>query len=72
MVCPYCQNEMTKGYIQCRDGVFWVSKQSLVAALSGLKKGAVKLSNSPDAPSSVSVAYLCRSCKKVIIDINNN
>ena len=72
MICPYCQNEMTQGYIQCRDGLFWVPEPFLVPALSGFKKGSVTLNNNPDSPFSASIAYLCRDCKKVIIDINNN
>lgn len=26
MKCPYCNEEMVKGYIQCRDGVDWTEK----------------------------------------------
>ena len=72
MMCPYCRGEMTKGYIQCRDGVYWTPDHAFVSALSGLKKGAVSLKNDPEHPSNTAVAYLCQSCKKVIIDINNN
>lgn len=69
MICPYCQGQMTKGYIQCRDGVCWTPSRALVSALSGLKKGAVSLRNDAEQPANTSVAYLCQSCKKVIIDI---
>lgn len=71
MTCPYCQGEMTKGYIQCRDGVYWTPERSLVPALSGLKKGAVALRNNSEypSPSNTAVAYFCKKCRKVIIDI---
>ena len=69
MICPYCQTEMVKGYIQCRDGVFWTPERALISALSGIKKGAVSLRNDPEHGNSTSVAYLCKNCKKVIIDV---
>ena len=75
MKCPYCGKEMDLGYIQCRDGVFWTPKKQLVAALSGLGKGAVALNNGAsdwnDGTSertSVVYAHRCAGCEKVIID----
>ena len=38
MKCPYCNEEMVKGYIQCRDGVDWTEKKQVIAALSALGK----------------------------------
>ena len=69
MICPYCQGEMTKGYIQCRDGVYWTPDRALVSALSGIKKGAVPLRNHPEYPSNTAIGYFCPKCRKVIIDI---
>jgi len=69
MTCPYCQSEMTKGYIQCRDGVYWTPDHALVSAFSGLKKGAVSLHNDPEYGNSTSVAYLCSRCKRVTIEL---
>ena len=43
MKCPYCEKEMTLGYIQCRDGVYWTLKKQLVASLSSLGKGSTCL-----------------------------
>lgn len=43
MICPYCSNEMRKGYIQCRDGVSWTPKKQWVSALSSFAKDAVAL-----------------------------
>jgi len=71
MICPYCGKEMTPGYIQCRDGVYWTPKKAFVPALSSLKKGAVSLQNHPEYPSSTSVAYLCKRCKRVIIELRH-
>ena len=69
MLCPYCQSEMTKGYIQCRDGVYWTPDRALVPALSGIKKGAVSLRNDPEYGNSTSAAHLCNKCRRVIIEI---
>ena len=38
MKCPYCNEEMVRGYIQCRDGVDWTEKKQVIAALSALGK----------------------------------
>ncbi|MDD6045302.1 MAG: PF20097 family protein [Clostridia bacterium] len=70
MICPYCGKEMLHGYIQSRDGVFWTEEKTLLSALSFFKRGATPLSNDPDLLSSAVVAYMCRSCKKVVIDFD--
>ena len=72
MICPYCGKEMTPGYIQCRDGVFWTPRKTYVAALSFAKKGAIRLSSQSSMFSSESIAYLCPDCQKIIIDILQN
>lgn len=68
MICPYCQNEMEEGYVQCRDGLHWTPKKQMVAALSGLGKGAVKIGD-PLAyiPNTTATAYHCEKCKFVMI-----
>lgn len=68
MLCPYCQNEMELGYIQCRDGVTWTPKKQLISSLSFLGKGAVSLENGAADNSTTVYAYKCADCKKVIID----
>ena len=45
MKCPYCNEEMVKGYIQCRDGLYWTEKKQFIAALSILGKGRTSLAN---------------------------
>lgn len=68
MICPYCQNEMAKGYIQCRDDIVWSPKKSLFPTFSFFNEGATQLYNDPDLLSNAVVAHICRDCKKVIID----
>ena len=67
MNCPYCGKEMTPGYIQCRDGVYWTPKKQLIAALSGFGRGYTPLENGDDGPTAV-LAHKCADCKKVVID----
>ena len=69
MKCPYCDNEMLRGYIQCRDGVNWTSKKHWVAALSAFGKDAIPLGKD-DGPmmNITAVAYNFEQCKKVIIE----
>lgn len=68
MKCPYCEKEMEKGYIQCRDGVHWTSKKVFAAALSEFGKDSLSLENGAGRNNSVVYAYKCDDCKKVIID----
>lgn len=69
MKCPYCDQEMTLGYIQSRDGVYWSSRKRFVAALPPLRSENIRL-GSEDGPMSGAAAevWLCRSCKKMVID----
>ena len=71
MKCPYCNEEMVKGYIQCRDGVDWTEKKQVIAALSALGKGRTSLANGAAEDNSAVYAYKCEKCKKVIIDYEN-
>ena len=68
MNCPYCQEEMALGYIQCRDGVTWTPRRQPVAALSILGRDSVRLSNGADSNARAVYAYRCAACQKVIID----
>ena len=68
MICPYCSNEMRKGYIQCRDGVSWTPKNQWVSALSSFAKDAVALGTDDKLmPNGTAIAYNCENCKRVII-----
>jgi len=68
MKCPYCNNEMELGYIQCRDGVTWTPKKQLIAALSILGKGSLSLTNGAADNSRMVYAHRCKNCQKIIID----
>jgi len=68
MKCPFCGEEMTLGYIQCRDGLNWTPKKQLVAALSVFGWGRIHLSNGADPGNRAVFAHNCKTCEKIIID----
>lgn len=72
MKCPYCNEEMQLGYIQCRDGVSWTPKKQLVPSLSFLGKNSFSLENGAADNSTAVYAYRCKACKKIIIDYSGN
>ncbi len=65
MNCPVCGNHMEKGFIQALRRIAWVKQQHKVSLLP--RDGEVLLGN--NAFSDVIIdAYICKACKKVIID----
>lgn len=71
MKCPYCDEEMQIGCIQCRDGVYWCEKKRPVAAVSIGGGRKIKLMddsyNGPFSGASTS-AWLCEKCRKIVIE----
>ena len=69
MICKICGKEMTKGYIQSRDGIFWDEKVRKVAALP-LSKSAIRISGDSTGPFSGSSveAYRCKECRIIVIE----
>lgn len=61
MKCPYCNNEMDKGYIQSRDDLYWTEKTRLLSALPPLRGEWTSIENP-------AVCYRCIECKKLVID----
>ena len=64
MNCPYCGKEMESGYLSSRSPVFWSEDVSgfpiptqQTAALLGKALGLLRPR-----------AYLCRVCRKVVVD----
>lgn len=70
MKCPYCNNEMQKGYVQCRDGLYWTPKKQSVSALAALAKGAVPIGNDDMLKrNKQAVAYKEPYIKKIIYNM---
>lgn len=73
MKCPYCNEEMEQGYIQCRGGVYWSNKKRAVSALPPVTGKSINLSEYNISLSGPYViAYNCSKCKKIIIDYGEN
>ena len=68
MKCPYCNIEMEKGYIQCRDGVTWTPKKQLLSSLSVLGKNSIQIANGASDDYKTVYAYNCHECKKIVIE----
>lgn len=67
MKCPYCSNEMEKGIIQSPQEIAWNSKKRIFAN-SDFNDDSVVLSRLSMLKGSAVITYLCRDCKKIIID----
>lgn len=71
MICPYCNSEMSPGSIDVYDTLSWSPKGES-------RKGATKMSIAPNGIilskyyllcAASKEAYCCKSCKKIIINI---
>jgi hypothetical protein len=71
MTCPYCGKEMEKGVIDSPHELSWKDKRYFFGRAE-FHKGSVVLSDLNYLKGSSVDAYLCRGCRKVIIDYNEN
>lgn len=67
MNCPCCGGELKKGFIQCRDGLYWTPKRQLVPALSVFGRGSVALKNGDGLSNNAAHALHCIGCGMVLI-----
>lgn len=67
MHCPYCHAEMEKGVVQSPHEISWQSKRRYFGR-AAFYDDAVVLSELNIMRGSAVEAWLCRDCKKVIID----
>ena len=76
MRCPYCDSEMELGLVQSPHEIAWLKGDTKHAfAIAAAHKDAIVLSplNIKNLITGCAVrAFLCRSCKKVIIDYSDN
>lgn len=71
MNCPYCGKEMEKGVIQSPHEISWKKKKSFFGRAM-FHEGSVVLSELSFMSGSAVIAYLCRDCKKIVIDYSEN
>ena len=69
MKCRNCNNEMTLGYIQCRDGICWAEKPSKIASIPELGKNTVRLGKRTVGvfKGTEVEAYHCEKCEEILI-----
>ena len=72
MKCPYCNIEMEQGFIQSPQEISWKKgeKRPLLGRAQ-FHEGSVILSELSFIKGSAVTAYLCRACRKVIIDYSD-
>ncbi len=69
MKCPYCGVEMELALIQSAQEICWIpGEDRKMFARAGFHEGAVVLSKLSFMKGSAVTAYLCRTCRKVVID----
>ena len=67
MLCPYCGEEMDKGFVQSARPIFWSVEKKKMFYLPSETKGDISIAKGGNG--CVKESYLCRKCKKIIIDI---
>lgn len=65
MKCPFCNQEMEVGFLESSHKFYFTSKAHYILTLPHLRDGDVELSGSFFPRHE---AFICRSCKKIIID----
>ncbi|MBQ8517976.1 MAG: hypothetical protein IJ455_00015 [Agathobacter sp.] len=71
MICPYCNDEMELGVIQSQHEINWSNKRRFLSS-SAINDDVVVLSEFSFLRGSVVEAYLCRKCRKVMIDFDDS
>ena len=69
MLCPYCRRPMEAGSLQDSNAIVWLPTTKHVAIGNAwAQDGAVTLAHGSFFKSNAVTAYLCRECKKILID----
>ena len=69
MKCPFCCGDMEKGLIQSPQELSWFpGEKRRFFGRASFHKGAVTLSEYSFTRGSAVTAYLCRECRKIVID----
>ena len=68
MKCPICNQEMEQGYIQTGQRIAWTKNIHKVSLLP--KPGEIMLENNVFKGSAFT-AFICKSCKKIVMDYSD-
>lgn len=65
--CPNCGQAMEPGYLSAGGGrIKWTQKKRSLSALAGDRE--IPIQNMSFTGKNSTVAYLCRSCRKIVVD----
>ncbi len=68
MKCPYCEREMTKGYIVTDGLCIAFRKEKFESAKVGKKEEGIQLAHKYAGAAFLENAYCCGGCKKMILE----
>lgn len=66
MKCPYCNEEMKRGYIQSASPIFWGEEKHKIFMVES-REGEFRLSEGV-LKGSFAIAFHCKTCKKIIMN----
>lgn len=78
MKCPYCGNEMELGNVCARGGggLYWLPEGKAIKFTVSNKKiedhGGIVLVNCNEVGMLEHSAYICHTCRKLLMDFDNN
>ena len=67
MKCPYCNETMEKGVIESSEPINFMKEVRFINRAKE-RKGEFNLSNPPFGGHAYVDVWLCRSCRKIVID----
>ena len=67
MICPYCNANMEKGYLQSSHQAIWSGKKKKICFLPD-EEGDIKVTKGI-WNGSFADAWVCRKCGKMIVDL---
>lgn len=67
MKCPFCNEEMLQGYLNCGTAIWSERKHKISTRPDGKEKYALHLEVPALSPHQIE-SYCCPKCKKLIID----
>ena len=68
MNCPYCSGVMEKGLIESSEPINFMKSARFVNRADE-KKGEINLATPPFGGRAIVDVWLCRRCRKIVIDI---
>lgn len=70
MLCPYCGEEIGKGFIQSSRMMLWSRKKKKMFFITNPSKGDITIADGING--AYKESFLCKNCKKIIVDLKND